>query len=41
MNFMKDWFPEDTKLKEKENEQEISNEMAEQMGVQPGTCIIM
>jgi len=41
MNFMKDWFPLDTKEKEKENEAEISSEMAEQMGVRPDTCIIM
>lgn len=33
MNFMKDWFPKEVRIKAKENGEEANKEMAEELGV--------
>ncbi|KAG8934154.1 hypothetical protein FRC01_004794 [Tulasnella sp. 417] len=33
MNFMKDWFPKEVRIKAKENGEEANKEMAEELGI--------
>lgn len=40
MNFMKDWFPNEVKVKSKENGDEAAQEMAKEMGLD-NDCIVM
>lgn len=41
MNFMQDWFPKETKLKVKENADEVAREMARDLGMASADCIVM
>ncbi|KAG9122884.1 hypothetical protein FRC07_000557, partial [Ceratobasidium sp. 392] len=41
MNFMKEWFPIETKEKAKSNERESAEEQLMEMGISPAGCIIM
>ncbi|KAJ7176466.1 SPX domain-containing protein [Mycena filopes] len=42
LNFMRDWFPEESTLKLRQNEQEATNEQLEEMGLDPNErCIVM
>ncbi|KAJ7025555.1 SPX domain-containing protein [Mycena alexandri] len=42
LNFMRDWFPEESTLKLKQNEREATNEQLEEMGIDPNErCIVM
>lgn len=40
MNFMIDWFPTETKIKARENSDEAAQEMAREMGLDQGCCIM-
>ncbi|KAJ7698869.1 SPX domain-containing protein [Mycena metata] len=41
LNFMRDWFPEESTLKLKQNEREATNEQLEEMGLDPNErCIV-
>lgn len=41
MNFMQDWFPTETKVKVKENADEVAREMAKGLGMDGADCIVM
>ncbi|KAG8762850.1 hypothetical protein FRC12_008814 [Ceratobasidium sp. 428] len=41
MNFMKEWFPVETKEKAKSNERESAEEQLVEMGISPAGCTIM
>lgn len=41
MNFMKEWFPVETKEKAKSNERESAEEQLAEMGFAPNSCILM
>ncbi|QRV78549.1 RING finger protein [Ceratobasidium sp. AG-Ba] len=41
MNFMKEWFPVETKEKAKANERESAEEQLTEMGISPNGCVIM
>ncbi|CAE6468537.1 unnamed protein product [Rhizoctonia solani] len=40
MNFMKEWFPKETKEKSDSNDRESAEEQLIEMGISPGACII-
>lgn len=40
MNFMKEWFPKETKEKAKANERESAEEELIELGINPGGCVI-
>lgn len=40
MNFMRDWFPHETKEKLKQNEKEIAEEELKELGFNPNACVI-
>ncbi|KDN33403.1 hypothetical protein RSAG8_13505, partial [Rhizoctonia solani AG-8 WAC10335] len=40
MNFMKEWFPKETKEKSDSNDRESAEEQLIEMGYNPGSCII-
>jgi hypothetical protein len=40
MNFMKEWFPKETKEKSDSNDRESAEEQLTEMGISPGACII-
>ncbi|KAJ1305396.1 hypothetical protein OPQ81_000411 [Rhizoctonia solani] len=40
MNFMKEWFPKETKEKSDSNDRESAEEQLIEMGINPGSCII-
>ncbi|KAG9000855.1 hypothetical protein FRB90_011724 [Tulasnella sp. 427] len=40
MNFMKDWFPKEVRIKAKENGEEANKEMAEELGIDNDCCIM-
>ncbi|CAE7230668.1 unnamed protein product [Rhizoctonia solani] len=40
MNFMKEWFPKETKEKSDSNDRESAEEQLIEMGYEPGSCII-
>jgi len=33
MRFMEDWFPKESRIKAKENEKEVADELAEELGL--------
>ncbi|TDL24707.1 hypothetical protein BD410DRAFT_785400 [Rickenella mellea] len=40
LNFMYDWFPVETKVKQKQNEKESQKEQLEEMGIEDTGCIV-
>ena len=40
VNFMKDWFPVESKVKLKNNEKEVAEEQLQEMGLDAGGCVI-
>jgi hypothetical protein len=40
MNFMREWFPKETKEKAKSNERESAEEQLVEMGISPNGCVI-
>jgi hypothetical protein len=40
LNFMQDWFPEESYAKLRANEQEAANEELAELGIEPSACII-
>ncbi|WVO24037.1 uncharacterized protein IAS62_005398 [Cryptococcus decagattii] len=40
MNFMKEWFPKEVKVKQKENDEEIVKEQAQATGMDTRCCIM-
>ena len=40
MNFMKEWFPKETKEKAKSNERESAEEELIELGINPNGCTI-
>jgi hypothetical protein len=40
VNFMQDWFPIETRQKQKSNESEAAKEEQQEMGLQTDGCII-
>ncbi|CCL98486.1 uncharacterized protein FIBRA_00484 [Fibroporia radiculosa] len=41
LNFMKDWFPEESRQKLRQNEKEVAEEELEELGIEVGRCAIM
>ncbi|KAF7368931.1 hypothetical protein MVEN_00219300 [Mycena venus] len=42
LNFMRDWFPEESAVKLRQNEKEATKEQLEEMGIDPNEkCIVM
>lgn len=41
LNFMQDWFPEETKEKARQNEKEAAEEMMKELGWEGKQCLIM
>ena len=42
INFMRDWFPEESSVKLRQNEKEASEEELREMGIDPDEkCIVM
>lgn len=41
INFMKDWFPVESKAKQKLNEKEVAQEQLQELGLDTGGCIIV
>jgi hypothetical protein len=42
MNFMRDWFPEESTLKLRQNESEAAKEQLAELGIDPSQrCIVM
>jgi hypothetical protein len=42
LNFMRDWFPEESSVKLRQNEKEAALEQLEELGVDPNArCIVM
>ncbi|KAH8828688.1 SPX domain-containing protein [Flagelloscypha sp. PMI_526] len=44
LNFMQDWFPQESKVKRKENEKEATEEEMRELGIDPdsiGSCVVM
>ncbi|KAF8175404.1 SPX domain-containing protein [Mycena galopus ATCC 62051] len=42
MNFMRDWFPEESDVKRRQNEKEVSEEELREMGIDPDArCLVM
>lgn len=42
LNFMRDWFPEESSVKLRENEREATREQLEELGLDPNArCTVM
>ena len=41
MNFMADWFPVESREKLRSNEREVNTELAQQLGLDKGGCLVM
>ena len=41
LNFMKDWFPVESRKKLRQNEKEVAEEELQELGIEVGNCIVM